>query len=32
MPGFGGFPPETISFLLELRGNNRNDLARAVHG
>jgi uncharacterized protein (TIGR02453 family) len=25
MPAFGGFPPETISFLRELRANNRKD-------
>jgi uncharacterized protein (TIGR02453 family) len=25
MPAFGGFPPETISFLRELRVNNRKD-------
>jgi uncharacterized protein (DUF2461 family) len=25
MTTFGGFPPETIQFLRELRGNNRKD-------
>jgi uncharacterized protein (TIGR02453 family) len=25
MPAFGGFPPETISFLRELRDHNRKD-------
>ena len=25
MPAFGGFPPETISFLRALRANNRRD-------
>jgi hypothetical protein len=25
MTAFGGFPPETIQFLGELRGNNRKD-------
>ena len=25
MPAFGGFPPETISFLRAVRANNRKD-------
>jgi uncharacterized protein (TIGR02453 family) len=32
MAGFGGFPPETIQFLRELRDNNRKDWFEAHRG